>query len=237
MVLSHQCSLFPFLSPHDSLCWVLLGLLEPPWEEQDAAFANEISLCSSLSPGQCQAAADAPLCPPAVPQDLMDAPGAVLPPMWQPSTRKSSCSSCSQSGSSDGGPANGCSHERYEDTGAQQSQGRVRGMWQGQSDVAELSLVPAPGTFQPLHSLAAGIAALNASSIPGESLQARLDQWDQSQAEEMHGSVSSPHILFGFVGRAPLKLLCDNMKYQILSRAFYGCEYSSSPCSPGMCEG
>ncbi|KAF2981142.1 hypothetical protein EK904_011212 [Melospiza melodia maxima] len=55
-----------------------------------------------------------------VPQDLMDAPGAVLPPMWQPSTRKSSCSSCSQSGSSDGGPANGCSHERlfpqsYED--------------------------------------------------------------------------------------------------------------------------
>ncbi|XP_071428194.1 small G protein signaling modulator 1 isoform X1 [Pithys albifrons albifrons] len=68
-----------------------------------------------------------------VPQDLMDTPGAVLPPMWQPSTRKSSCSSCSQSGSSDGAPANGCSHER-----------------------------------------------------------------------------------------APLKLLCDNMKYQILSRAFYG---------------
>ncbi|KAM6298035.1 small G protein signaling modulator 1 [Aegotheles albertisi] len=68
-----------------------------------------------------------------VPQDLMDTPGAVLPPMWQPSTRKSSCSSCSQSGSSDGGPSNGCSHER-----------------------------------------------------------------------------------------APLKLLCDNMKYQILSRAFYG---------------
>ncbi|XP_009954820.1 PREDICTED: small G protein signaling modulator 1, partial [Leptosomus discolor] len=68
-----------------------------------------------------------------VPQDLMDAQGAGLPPMWQPSTRKSSCSSCSQSGSSDGGPSNGCSHER-----------------------------------------------------------------------------------------APLKLLCDNMKYQILSRAFYG---------------
>ncbi|KAM6241793.1 small G protein signaling modulator 1 isoform 3-T3 [Spheniscus humboldti] len=68
-----------------------------------------------------------------VPQDLMDTAGAGLPPMWQPSTRKSSCSSCSQSGSSDGGPSNGCSHER-----------------------------------------------------------------------------------------APLKLLCDNMKYQILSRAFYG---------------
>nr|XP_009916250.1 PREDICTED: small G protein signaling modulator 1 [Haliaeetus albicilla] len=68
-----------------------------------------------------------------VPQDLMDTPGAGLPPMWQPSTRKSSCSSCSQSGSSAGGPSNGCSHER-----------------------------------------------------------------------------------------APLKLLCDNMKYQILSRAFYG---------------
>ncbi|KAM6340752.1 small G protein signaling modulator 1 [Alca torda] len=68
-----------------------------------------------------------------VPQDLMDTSGAGLPPMWQPSTRKSSCSSCSQSGSSDGGPSNGCSHER-----------------------------------------------------------------------------------------APLKLLCDNMKYQILSRAFYG---------------
>uniref|UniRef100_A0A663ETH8 Small G protein signaling modulator 1 n=1 Tax=Aquila chrysaetos chrysaetos TaxID=223781 RepID=A0A663ETH8_AQUCH len=68
-----------------------------------------------------------------MPQDLVDTPGAGLPPMWQPSTRKSSCSSCSQSGSSDGGPSNGCSHER-----------------------------------------------------------------------------------------APLKLLCDNMKYQILSRAFYG---------------
>uniref|UniRef100_A0A8B9P0B9 Small G protein signaling modulator 1 n=1 Tax=Apteryx owenii TaxID=8824 RepID=A0A8B9P0B9_APTOW len=68
-----------------------------------------------------------------VPQDLMDTQGGGLPPMWQPSTRKSSCSSCSQSGSSDGGPSNGCSHER-----------------------------------------------------------------------------------------APLKLLCDNMKYQILSRAFYG---------------
>ncbi|XP_009987902.1 PREDICTED: small G protein signaling modulator 1-like, partial [Tauraco erythrolophus] len=65
-----------------------------------------------------------------VPQDLMDPPGTGLPPMWQPSTRKSSCSSCSQSGSSDGGPSN--------DT------------------------------------------------------------------------------------KAPLKLLCDNMKYQILSRAFYG---------------
>ncbi|XP_025892474.1 small G protein signaling modulator 1 isoform X1 [Nothoprocta perdicaria] len=68
-----------------------------------------------------------------VPQDLMDTQAGGLPPMWQPSTRKSSCSSCSQSGSSDGGPSNGCSHER-----------------------------------------------------------------------------------------APLKLLCDNMKYQILSRAFYG---------------
>uniref|UniRef100_A0A669PI64 Small G protein signaling modulator 1 n=1 Tax=Phasianus colchicus TaxID=9054 RepID=A0A669PI64_PHACC len=59
-----------------------------------------------------------------VPQDLMDTQGPGLPPIWQPSTRKSSCSSCSQSGSSD--------------------------------------------------------------------------------------------------GAAPLKLLCDNMKYQILSRAFYG---------------
>ncbi|XP_068767776.1 small G protein signaling modulator 1 isoform X3 [Struthio camelus] len=68
-----------------------------------------------------------------VPQDLMDTQGGGLPAMWHPSTRKSSCSSCSQSGSSDGGPSNGCSHER-----------------------------------------------------------------------------------------APLKLLCDNMKYQILSRAFYG---------------
>ncbi|XP_063000252.1 small G protein signaling modulator 1 [Elgaria multicarinata webbii] len=66
-------------------------------------------------------------------QDLIDAPGSALPSMWQPSTRKSSCSSCSQSGSTESGPSNGCNHER-----------------------------------------------------------------------------------------APLKLLCDNMKYQILSRAFYG---------------
>ncbi|XP_073528995.1 small G protein signaling modulator 1 isoform X2 [Phyllobates terribilis] len=68
-----------------------------------------------------------------VPQDFIDPQGVGLPSMWQPSTRKSSCSSCSQSGSSDGGPSNGCNHER-----------------------------------------------------------------------------------------APLKMLCDNMKYQIVSRAFYG---------------
>ncbi|XP_058994872.1 small G protein signaling modulator 1 isoform X4 [Mustela lutreola] len=68
-----------------------------------------------------------------VPQDLMDVSVSNLPPLWQPSPRKSSCSSCSQSGLVDGGSSNGCNHER-----------------------------------------------------------------------------------------APLKLLCDNMKYQILSRAFYG---------------
>ncbi|XP_015281905.1 PREDICTED: small G protein signaling modulator 1 [Gekko japonicus] len=67
------------------------------------------------------------------PQDLMDGPTSGLPSIWQPSTRKSSCSSCSQGGSTESGPSNGCNHER-----------------------------------------------------------------------------------------APLKLLCDNMKYQILSRAFYG---------------
>ncbi|XP_005344297.1 small G protein signaling modulator 1 isoform X2 [Microtus ochrogaster] len=70
---------------------------------------------------------------PPMPQDLMDVSVNNLPSLWQPSPRKSSCSSCSQSGSADGGSSNGCNHER-----------------------------------------------------------------------------------------APLKLLCDNMKYQILSRAFYG---------------
>uniref|UniRef100_A0A4W2HBI8 Small G protein signaling modulator 1 n=2 Tax=Bos indicus x Bos taurus TaxID=30522 RepID=A0A4W2HBI8_BOBOX len=68
-----------------------------------------------------------------VPQDLMDVSVSNLPSLWQPSPRQSSCSSCSPSGSADGGSTNGCNHER-----------------------------------------------------------------------------------------APLKLLCDNMKYQILSRAFYG---------------
>ncbi|XP_039627716.1 small G protein signaling modulator 1 isoform X2 [Polypterus senegalus] len=62
-------------------------------------------------------------------QELLDQAASI----WHPTTRKSSCSSCSQSGSSDGGPPNGCNHER-----------------------------------------------------------------------------------------APLKMLCDNMKYQIISRAFYG---------------
>ncbi|XP_012515840.1 PREDICTED: small G protein signaling modulator 1-like [Propithecus coquereli] len=70
---------------------------------------------------------------PPIPQDLMDVSVSNLPSLWQPSPRKSSCSSCSQSGSADGSSTNGCNHER-----------------------------------------------------------------------------------------APLKLLCDNMKYQILSRAFYG---------------
>uniref|UniRef100_A0AAQ4QZA9 Small G protein signaling modulator 1b n=1 Tax=Gasterosteus aculeatus aculeatus TaxID=481459 RepID=A0AAQ4QZA9_GASAC len=71
------------------------------------------------------------LCPPrcAVALELMDQ-GVTL---WQPTARKSSCSSCSQNGSSDGSLPNGCNQER-----------------------------------------------------------------------------------------APLKLLCDTMKYQIISRAFYG---------------
>ncbi|EHB08436.1 Small G protein signaling modulator 1 [Heterocephalus glaber] len=68
-----------------------------------------------------------------VPPDLMDVSVSNLPSLWQPSPRKSSCSSCSQTGSADGSSNSGCNHER-----------------------------------------------------------------------------------------APLKLLCDNMKYQILSRAFYG---------------
>uniref|UniRef100_A0A2K6FP75 Small G protein signaling modulator 1 n=1 Tax=Propithecus coquereli TaxID=379532 RepID=A0A2K6FP75_PROCO len=76
---------------------------------------------------------------PPIPQDLMDVSVSNLPSLWQPSPRKSSCSSCSQSGSADGSSTNGCNHER-----------------------------------------------------------------------------------------APLKLLCDNMKYQILSRAFYGCTYRSA---------
>uniref|UniRef100_A0ACB8G0Y3 Small G protein signaling modulator 1 n=1 Tax=Sphaerodactylus townsendi TaxID=933632 RepID=A0ACB8G0Y3_9SAUR len=77
-------------------------------------------------------ATSGPSCHPS-PQDLIDGPGSSLPSIWQPSTHTSSCSSCSQSGSTESGPSNGCNHER-----------------------------------------------------------------------------------------APLKLLCDNMKYQILSRAFYG---------------
>uniref|UniRef100_A0A673YF66 Small G protein signaling modulator 1 n=1 Tax=Salmo trutta TaxID=8032 RepID=A0A673YF66_SALTR len=65
----------------------------------------------------------------AVAPELMDQEANI----WQPTTRKSSCSSCTQCSFSDGGPPNGCNHER-----------------------------------------------------------------------------------------APLKLLCDQMKYQIISRAFYG---------------
>lgn len=55
-----------------------------------------------------------PLLLPTVPQDLMDVSMSNLPSLWQPSTHKSSCSSCSQSGSGDGGSTNGCKHERYE---------------------------------------------------------------------------------------------------------------------------
>lgn len=51
--------------------------------------------------------------PTTVPQDLMDVSVNNLPSLWQPSPRKSSCSSCSQSGSADGGSTNGCNHERY----------------------------------------------------------------------------------------------------------------------------
>ncbi|XP_007461189.1 PREDICTED: small G protein signaling modulator 1 isoform X3 [Lipotes vexillifer] len=46
---------------------------------------------------------------PPIPQDLMDISVSNLPSLWQPSPRKSSCS---QSGSADGGSTNGCNHER-----------------------------------------------------------------------------------------------------------------------------
>ncbi|XP_065745464.1 small G protein signaling modulator 1 isoform X3 [Phocoena phocoena] len=46
---------------------------------------------------------------PPIPQDLMDVSVSNLPSLWQPSPRKSSCS---QSGSADGGSTNGCNHER-----------------------------------------------------------------------------------------------------------------------------
>ncbi|OBS71375.1 hypothetical protein A6R68_00072 [Neotoma lepida] len=49
---------------------------------------------------------------PPMPQDLMDVSVNNLPSLWQPSPRKSSCSSCSQSGSADGSSTNGCNHER-----------------------------------------------------------------------------------------------------------------------------
>lgn len=55
-----------------------------------------------------------PLLPTTVPQDLMDVSVSNLPSLWQPSPRKSSCS---QSGSADGGSTNGCNHERYEGLG------------------------------------------------------------------------------------------------------------------------
>ena len=53
-----------------------------------------------------------PFPPTPVPQDLMDVSVSNLPPLWQPSPHKSSCSSCSQSGSADGSSTNGCNHER-----------------------------------------------------------------------------------------------------------------------------
>uniref|UniRef100_A0A8C8TT80 Small G protein signalling modulator 1/2 Rab-binding domain-containing protein n=1 Tax=Peromyscus maniculatus bairdii TaxID=230844 RepID=A0A8C8TT80_PERMB len=49
-----------------------------------------------------------------VPQDLMDVSVNNLPSLWQPSPRKSSCSSCSQNASAEGGSTNGCNHERTE---------------------------------------------------------------------------------------------------------------------------
>ncbi|XP_060048542.1 small G protein signaling modulator 1 isoform X2 [Erinaceus europaeus] len=45
------------------------------------------------------------------PQDLMEAPVSSLQALWQPSPWKS-CSTCSQAGLAEGGPASGCSHER-----------------------------------------------------------------------------------------------------------------------------
>uniref|UniRef100_A0A8C8GUE8 Small G protein signaling modulator 1 n=1 Tax=Oncorhynchus tshawytscha TaxID=74940 RepID=A0A8C8GUE8_ONCTS len=44
----------------------------------------------------------------AVAPELMDQEANI----WQPTTRKSSCSSCTQCSFSDGGPPNGCNHER-----------------------------------------------------------------------------------------------------------------------------
>lgn len=47
-------------------------------------------------------------CVPTVALELMDQGVS----MWQPTPRKSSCSSCSQNGSSDGSLPNGCNQER-----------------------------------------------------------------------------------------------------------------------------
>ncbi|MBN3316673.1 SGSM1 protein, partial [Atractosteus spatula] len=98
---------------------------EPPWA--GPSMAVMLSLSPFAERQQFPWLLQLPV--PGFPQDLMEQ----APAMWHPTARKSSCSSCSQSASSDGGPLNGCNHER-----------------------------------------------------------------------------------------APLKLLCDNMKYQIISRAFYG---------------
>lgn len=46
----------------------------------------------------------------------MDVSVSNLPSLWQPSPRQP-CSSCSQSGSADGGSTNSCNHERYEGLG------------------------------------------------------------------------------------------------------------------------
>ncbi|ELK18611.1 Small G protein signaling modulator 1 [Pteropus alecto] len=104
---------------------------------------------------------------PPIPQDLMDVSVSNLPSLWQPSPRKSSCPSCSQSGSADGGSTNGCNHERNAQHSLQQS--------------------------------------LLSSTMLG------------SYPTLLFQPKKPPKILM-----APLKLLCDNMKYQILSRAFYG---------------
>lgn len=71
-------------------------------------FGGEVSVAHVGSPR----AFPPPLLPTPAPQDLMDVSVSNLPPLWQPSPHKSSCSSCSQSGSADGSSTNGCNHER-----------------------------------------------------------------------------------------------------------------------------
>ncbi|KAM4634089.1 small G protein signaling modulator 1 [Polymixia lowei] len=82
--------------------------------------------------------------------------------LWHPTPRKSSCSSCSQNGSSDGSLPNGCNQDRQ--------------------------VIP------------------------------------KDRPKFVFKLFQLTYCKCGFLcsDRAPLKLLCDTMKYQIISRAFYG---------------
>ncbi|KAI4877011.1 hypothetical protein NFI96_007101, partial [Prochilodus magdalenae] len=144
--------------------------------------------------------------------------------MWHP--RKSSCSSCSQGSFSDGAPPNGCNHERTP-TGPPQSSANQDAahrtlLTSAHRDTAHRTL-PTGTLPTGAHRDVVAHRTLPTGRCPQDAAHRTLPtgRCPQDAAHRTLPTGRCPQDA-AHRTRAPLKLLCDNMKNQIISRAFYG---------------